>query len=269
MRERYEIETVEQLRAISDALRIRIMNVLEKQPMTATQVGEELDMPAAKVHYHVRELEKVGLLELVETREKGGILEKYYQPIAHDIRINKTLLFSKTDETQAAFRELLDQISNGYLRAVRQALANDDPDIHHGLGIHLEHLYLTDDELRNLSVQINELIQPFSKRRNIDGEYEVVFSQMMYPDSEEPEDKTEEKPHKSWMAGIIVFTRKDLMTALDEGRRLQISVVGICQFASDVTPALVDETISSFSVAGKLIASPEVKAVLKRKSAQE
>lgn len=27
-------------------------------------------------HYHVRELERVGLVQLVETREKGGILEK-------------------------------------------------------------------------------------------------------------------------------------------------------------------------------------------------
>jgi DNA-binding transcriptional ArsR family regulator len=269
MRETYEIETIEQLRAISDMLRLRIMNVLERQARTATQVGEELGMPAAKVHYHMRELERVGLLELVETREKGGILEKYYQPIAHTIRVNKELLLSTKDETQAAFRDLLDQISNGYLHAVRRALANhESAGIQHGTGIHLDHLYLTSEELQKLTEQIQELTQPFTNRRGIDGEYEVVFSEVIYPTFSEQTDQSEEKLQKSWTAGITVFERKDLLKARHEGRRLQINVIGLCQFASDVTPSLVEETISSFSVVGKLIASPEVKAALKRKSNQ-
>jgi len=77
MIERYEIENIEQLRAIADVLRLRIIDILQKQPMTVTQLGEVLGLAPAKVHYHVRELERVGLLRLVETREKGGILEKY------------------------------------------------------------------------------------------------------------------------------------------------------------------------------------------------
>jgi hypothetical protein len=42
------------------------------------------------------ELDRVGLLKLVETREKGGILEKYYQPVAHEIGVNKALLSAQT-----------------------------------------------------------------------------------------------------------------------------------------------------------------------------
>src|SRR5579875_2308990 len=92
MQERYEIETLEQLRAIADMLRLRIVDLLYERPMTVTQLAERLGIAPAKVHYHVRELEKVGLLRLVETREKGGILEKYYQPVARDIAVEKQLL---------------------------------------------------------------------------------------------------------------------------------------------------------------------------------
>ncbi len=76
-------------------LRLRIIDLLQGHPMTVTQLGEIMGMAPAKVHYHVRELERVGLLQLVETREKGGILEKYYQPIAKDISVSRNLLRRK------------------------------------------------------------------------------------------------------------------------------------------------------------------------------
>src|SRR5579859_254252 len=78
----YNLETIEQMRAIADQLRQRIMQELLQEPRTATQVAEVLGLAPAKVHYHIRELERVGLVNLVFTREKGGILEKYFQPIA-------------------------------------------------------------------------------------------------------------------------------------------------------------------------------------------
>src|ERR1700737_2475594 len=135
MQERYEIETIEQLRAIADVLRLRIIDLLQHQPMTVTQLGDMLEMAPAKVHYHVRELEKVGLLELVETREKGGILEKYYQPIAREISMKKALFSSPPDEIEASFRGILDQISGGFLRAFRQRREQEDPQAYNGMTI--------------------------------------------------------------------------------------------------------------------------------------
>jgi DNA-binding transcriptional ArsR family regulator len=100
MLERYEIETLEQLRAIADVRRLRIVDLLREQPLTVTQLGERMGLAPAKVHYHVRELEKVGLLRLVETREKGGILEKYYQAIAREVCVpDGLLLTAPSDET--------------------------------------------------------------------------------------------------------------------------------------------------------------------------
>ncbi|WP_151759375.1 ArsR/SmtB family transcription factor [Dictyobacter vulcani] len=103
MDEVYELQNLEQLRAISDALRVSILRILRDRPMTTKQLGDHLEMAPAKVHYHVRELEKVGLVQLVETREKGGILEKYYQPIAHSFRVPpEILLATPPDDLLAA-----------------------------------------------------------------------------------------------------------------------------------------------------------------------
>lgn len=267
MRERYEIETIEQLRAISDMLRIRIINTLEKQAMTATQLGEELGLAPAKVHYHVRELEKVGLLELVETREKGGILEKYYQPIAHNISANQALFSAPADEVQAMLQALLDQTSGGFLEAFRQRRVSEqeDPQAYTGMSIHLSNIYLTKEDQRDLLKQFNELLIPYETRRGIEGEKELTFSLLTYPVLEAAEKKEPTQVSKSWVVGATSFSQADLLKVRAENRRLQISVIGLCRFANDIPATLVEETVESFSLVGQLIASPEVKEILKSK----
>ena len=52
----YEAESLEQVRALADELRVRIFSLLAQEPMTVTQVGKALDIAPAKIHYHVREL---------------------------------------------------------------------------------------------------------------------------------------------------------------------------------------------------------------------
>src|SRR5579872_3196257 len=117
----YGLETIEQLRAIADALRIRIIELLSRQPMTVTQLGERLGIAPNKVHYHVRELERVGLVRLVETREKGSILEKYYRAVAKNFQVPDDLLnTSSPDELLAAVNEFIKVVNDGLLAAMRR-----------------------------------------------------------------------------------------------------------------------------------------------------
>ena len=88
MMDQYIVKSYDQAKVLANKLRMRITHLFEDaKPRTATHIADELGMQTAKVHYHVRELMRVGLLNLVETREKGGVLEKYYLPIAREIRI--------------------------------------------------------------------------------------------------------------------------------------------------------------------------------------
>lgn len=270
MRERYEIETVEQMRAMADLLRIRIVDSLKKRAMTVTQLGEELGLAPAKVHYHVRELERVGLLELVETREKGGILEKYYQPIAYEISVNRMLLSVSRDESQAMLRALFDQLSDGYLSAFRRAVENQDVTQADCMVLLLSHLSMTDDEQHQLLAQIDKLIKPFEQKRAGEDIREVVFSTFVYPPGVSQSEARADlaAPQINWSVGMVSYSRQDLLEARATGARLRISVVGVCHFASDIAAELVEQTVESFKLVGKLAASPEVKRVLKHKEEQ-
>ncbi len=67
--------------------------------------------------------------------------------------------------------------------------------------------------------------------------------------------------------GVVAYTRQSLLEALAAETCLDIRVVGACHFASDVSADLADEAVKSFKLVGKLIASPEVSAVLQQKGA--
>ncbi|HLH61307.1 MAG TPA: helix-turn-helix domain-containing protein [Ktedonobacteraceae bacterium] len=267
MLESYEIENIEQLRAISDMLRVRIIDLLLRQPMTVTQIGEELGEAPAKIHYHVRELEKAGLLRLVETREKGGILEKYYQPIAREFTVEKSLLSAPPDEALGATSNFLNQIKDGFQRALRWAIQQKESKP--GIGLGVAHLYMTLQEQEQLGKQIFELLKPYEVRRGIEGERELVSAILVYPQLSPMSilDTTpaESKLEVTWTVGTAVFSRADLVKAVVQGKHLRIKVVGVCQFADDVTADLVDQAVDYFHLVGKLIAPAGVREVLMKK----
>ena len=266
MLERYEIENIEQLRAVADLLRLRIIDVLQKQPMTVTQLGEMLGEAPAKMHYHVRELEKVGLLKLVETREKGGILEKYYQPIARELSVNKALLSAPSDESSAMLRTLLNQITEGFLHEFRRTVERKSEKLEQAIG--LSRLYMTLDEQQQFWKQMPELSRPYETPRGSEGEREIFAAMLMFPESTTGDATITDlaSTSKVWVVGATSYDRAELEKTLATGKRLDIEVEGICNFADDVSADLAEQAVSRLHVIGILNASPAVREVLTRKA---
>lgn len=66
------------------------------------------------------------------------------------------------------------------------------------------------------------------------------------------------------LCGICRFGAVDLQAARDAGERLEIRVLGLAVFADDMTPELVSESISAFTVLGALQTPPLVRKALAR-----
>ncbi|NLT94503.1 MAG: helix-turn-helix transcriptional regulator [Clostridia bacterium] len=88
MEENLILQDLEKIKSVADPLRVKILKILIERQATVKQVADLLGHSSAKMHYHVKELEKQGLIQLVETIEKGGILEKYYRAVAKSYDIN-------------------------------------------------------------------------------------------------------------------------------------------------------------------------------------
>jgi DNA-binding transcriptional ArsR family regulator len=90
---RLAVEDPKQIKAFADPLRVRLLVVLAERAATNQQLADEMDEPQAKVLYHLRFLLDAGLIVLVDTRIKGGNVEKYYRAVArtYDLRPSREL----------------------------------------------------------------------------------------------------------------------------------------------------------------------------------
>ncbi|TLM74976.1 helix-turn-helix domain-containing protein [Pseudarthrobacter sp. NamB4] len=74
-----------------DPIRARILRELV-QPASATQLAVRVGLPRQKVNYHLKALEKHGLVELVEERRKGNVNERILQAAAASYLISPSAL---------------------------------------------------------------------------------------------------------------------------------------------------------------------------------
>jgi DNA-binding transcriptional ArsR family regulator len=76
-----EVESRQQLRALSHPVRLRILSLLTGTVMSSAELARELGMSHAAVSFHVRNLAAAGYLELAETRSVRGGQERRYRPV--------------------------------------------------------------------------------------------------------------------------------------------------------------------------------------------
>lgn len=103
--EEFIVDDFDTLKILADPLRIRILDLM-RDPCTVKEVANELDIPPTKLYYHINQLEKHGLIVLVETRIVSGIIEKHYQTAAHTIRVARQLLSPSPDANQEGGLEI-------------------------------------------------------------------------------------------------------------------------------------------------------------------
>lgn len=72
------IETDQQLHAIGNLTRHRMLRVLRDGPATVTQVAARLGIAKGSSNYHMKVLAKAGFVHVVDTRKVRGVTELYY-----------------------------------------------------------------------------------------------------------------------------------------------------------------------------------------------
>ncbi len=100
-KKRFHIADLETLRAIADPLRVQIMELLEGQALTVKQVAEKLGLAPSKLYYHFGALEKLGMIEVAETRMVANMVEKTYRSAAELLDIDPALFkFNKDGDNE-------------------------------------------------------------------------------------------------------------------------------------------------------------------------
>lgn len=106
--------------ALLNPLRLQILERL-REPDSASGLSRLMKMPRQKLNYHLRELEKHGLIEPVEERKRGNCVERIVRATARHYLISPEALGNlATDPAQ-----IQDRFSSTYLVAVAARAIRD------------------------------------------------------------------------------------------------------------------------------------------------
>jgi DNA-binding transcriptional ArsR family regulator len=111
--------------AVTHPVRAAILAAL-REPSTAAAVARVVGQSRQNVAYHVRELEKVGLVRHVGQRQKGNFLEQRYVAVAASFLVAPAATWG--DPTPRA-DALADQLSLAELHAAGQQLQRDSAEL--------------------------------------------------------------------------------------------------------------------------------------------
>jgi DNA-binding transcriptional ArsR family regulator len=69
-------------RALSDPLRIRLFEALWRGPRSARELSADVGLPPDRLYYHLRQLQRAGIVEVSEYRPlPGGKVERVYRRV--------------------------------------------------------------------------------------------------------------------------------------------------------------------------------------------
>ncbi len=68
---------------VAHPLRIAALSILAERPASPKELAAELGSPVGNISYHVRELERLGMIELVDEKKRRGAIEHFYRAVQY------------------------------------------------------------------------------------------------------------------------------------------------------------------------------------------
>lgn len=127
MKATYKIRDLEQVRLLSDPLKLRLLQAFAESPKTTKQAAAELGEAVTKLYRHVDALHDSGLLEVVGEKQKRGTIERTFRAVAQRFEADHSLFSDETgDEGQDAAREMLRASEAEILQVLANAREGDE-----------------------------------------------------------------------------------------------------------------------------------------------
>jgi predicted transcriptional regulator len=180
------IQTPEQIKAISNPLRMQILEAFSHRPMTTKQMAAELGAPPTKLYHHVNMLEHAGLVTLVRTMKKRGTTEKYFKTAARRFTVDRGLFRSRSE-----FRSSVSGMKGMITRQLEQTIKEVQQSIEYrrkGKKQTRHHVIFSSARIRTslsgikvLNKEISKLLKKHEATKPVSGSNEYRFTLVLCP----------------------------------------------------------------------------------------
>ena len=187
--EQIVLESVDAVRAVADPLRLRMLFEMTYTPRTVKELAALLGVPQTRLYYHVKLLERQGLIWVVERRLVSGIEERTYRSAPAGFTISPKLMSEAVDAglLKAAF-----DLANAELGV---ALANStaepgEPDSNVPI-LTFNRMWLAPEDVEPMIRDLGAVIQKYggnAEPREGEIEYNGVFAVYLHPNNSRADD---------------------------------------------------------------------------------
>ena len=156
------VQETQQLRALADELRAKIVFLLRERAASITELAQALDSPKGTVGHHVKVLERAGLIRVVRTRKVRALTEKYYGRVAR-------LFVLRSDESLP--EDLAGVLGAMLLRQAADEVIAARPEKDQSA---LLHIRLQESDVHRFQRRLNRLIADFQQAENPEGDMHAL-----------------------------------------------------------------------------------------------
>jgi DNA-binding transcriptional ArsR family regulator len=186
MKEFFDVTDPEALKSLAIPERVKILELFEDlEPRTAKQIATELGENAARLHYHVKELVRVGLLEQVDTRVKGSIVEKYYQPVAKVIQVSlRVMIEENAQELSDIIFTPFRTTENDLVRTLNRFVASDvdvRKEYKDTFAYNFTEVYLSQEERNQFVQELQDLVHKYKGLKSKGDRRKFKYYDILFP----------------------------------------------------------------------------------------
>jgi len=126
MQEVFKINSLEQIRLLSDPFKLSILQEFAVGERTTGEVAQALKQPITKLYRHVDALHAAGLLEITREKQKRGTVERHFRAVGRRFEADHALFADEADEESGAIRDLLRASEDEIVNAIKSTSTDDD-----------------------------------------------------------------------------------------------------------------------------------------------
>lgn len=184
------ISNLEQIKALAHPLRLKILQILTEQLLTTRELAKELEENQANLYRHLEILTEANLIHVVKTEQKRGAVEKWYQAVARDIRMDRNLLStSRSEGSNEALYEMVNSFFQVTLSELRQSIANKavlPSKAANAMTMYFEEISASKEEIERLREALKDWLAEFESADREDGEASYRLALTLFPTINKP-----------------------------------------------------------------------------------
>lgn len=186
MSDEFVVEDVDTLKVLAHPQRLELLRNFDKS-RTVKEVAERIDADPTKMYYHVRMMEKAGIIQITETNIISGIIEKHYKAVARSYRISEELITGdsmRQDDFDQIVASIFDDTRQQLRRSIAEGTFRPENKDDSSSALLSTRIVLNDEQLQAVGTRLKELqadILRWTHENQDSGENAYVFTLAFFP----------------------------------------------------------------------------------------